>query len=445
MNRQQTISLRKKLVKNSVWSSVFAGCVAFILLIGISSYQTMSINDEIMDEVTDMLLTSDITMNSGQHIDELSDEFDVEYQLIFNQEVLTSSKNFPFQVDLRKYNEEGYSYILYDHQLWRTYINYEDDPNFYVISIQPIKTRFEELWQTIAIYLLVVIVLWLLQWGFVHFAIKKQFENISLLSDKISRRNATNLEPIVQTPIEIVEFRPIVSQLNHLLERLKASMLAEQRFTADASHELRSPLSAIQMRLQLLQRKYRDHLDFKNDIQQIQIDVNRNQHVLENLLLLARLDPTDANKLPKSSFNLDLTIMEVLESLQPFIEEKQIECIVKEENQYVLANPELIYTCIRNLVDNAIRYENLNGKIYISSQKINDFQEIVVEDSGDKLQDETLNHLGERFYRALGTKTKGSGLGLSICKKIVELHCGSIQFSRSAHGGLKAVIRIPQE
>jgi len=445
MSAKQTISLRKKLVKSSVLSSVLAGCAAFILLMVISSYQTMSINDEIMDEITDMLLTSDITMNTGLHIDELSDEFDVEYQLIFNNEVMTSSEKFPAQVDLRKYTDKGYSYILYDHQLWRTYINYEDDPNFYVISLQPIKIRFEEIVQTLAVYLFVVIVLWFLQWGFIHFAIKKQFKNISLLSDKISRRNATNLEPIVQKPIEIVEFRPIVSQLNHLLERLKASMLAEQRFTADASHELRSPLSAIQMRLQLLQRKYKEYPDFQSDIQQIQIDVNRNQHVLENLLLLARLDPAEANKLPKSSFDIDLTIMEVLGSLQPFIEEKHIQCNVKEENHYLLANPELIYTCIRNLVDNAIRYEKYEGNINISSRKSEHMLEIIIEDSGDKLDDGTLQHLGERFYRALGTKTKGSGLGLSICKKIIELHGGSIQFSRSSYGGLKAVIQLPQE
>ena len=439
----KTISLQKKLVQNSVLSSVFAGCVAFILLLGISSYQTMSINDEIMDEISDMLLSTDITMVSGQYIDELSHEFDIEYQLVFGSRVLTTSEKFPNQIDLRQLkNKSGYSFIWYEHQVYRTYVNYEDDAQFYVVSIQPLKIRFEELWHSVAIYLLVLVLLWLLQWAFVHFAIRKQFKMLALLSNKISKRNASNLEPISQKPIEIIELQPIVSQINHLLARLNNSLLAEKRFTADASHELRSPLSAIQMRLQLLQRKYHHHADFEKDIQQIQIDVNRNQHILENLLLLARLDPTDLSKLPIQKSSVDVIIQDALDSLEPFLQEKNISCHVVESQTSLMVNPELIYTCIRNVLDNAIRYEKANGHIYISFKSSLSHQEIIIEDAGENLSDDVLKHLGERFYRALGTKTKGSGLGLSICKKIMELHGGSISFTRSSHGGLKVILSI---
>jgi two-component system, OmpR family, sensor histidine kinase QseC len=439
----KTISLQKKLVQNSVLSSVFAGCVAFILLLGISSYQTMSINDEIMDEISDMLLSTDITMVSGQYIDELSHEFDIEYQLVFDDRILTTSEKFPNQLSFRQLkNKSGYSFIWYEHQIYRTYVNHEDDAQFYVVSIQPLKIRFEELWHSVAIYLLVLVLLWLLQWAFVHFAIRKQFKMLALLSNKISKRNASNLEPISQKPIEIIELQPIVSQINHLLARLNNSLLAEKRFTADASHELRSPLSAIQMRLQLLQRKYHHHADFEKDIQQIQIDVNRNQHILENLLLLARLDPTDLSKLPIQKSSVDVIIQDALDSLEPFLQEKNISCHVVESQTSLMVNPELIYTCIRNVLDNAIRYEKANGHIYISFKSSLSHQEIIIEDAGENLSDDVLKHLGERFYRALGTKTKGSGLGLSICKKIMELHGGSISFTRSSHGGLKVILSI---
>ncbi len=79
----------------------------------------------------------------------------------------------------------------------------------------------------------------------------------------------------------------------HLLGRVEQSLIAEQRFTADASHELRSPLSAIQLRLQVLKRKYQQQPELAQDLEQIQRDVSRGTQVLENLLLLARLDPTD--------------------------------------------------------------------------------------------------------------------------------------------------------
>lgn len=442
--QKQTISLQKKLVKTSVWGSVFAGSVAFVLLLGISSYQTMSINDEIMDEISDMLLIADITSISGHQIDELSEEFDIEYQLIFNHDVLSSTKNYPKKIHLNGLNEKGYSFIWYKNKIYRTFINYQDDPNFYVKAIQPLEVRFKGLWHTVVLYLFIVIVLWFLQWIFVHLAIGKQFKSILTLSDKISKRSASNLEPIIQQPIEIKELQSIVAQLNHLLERLQASMLAEQRFTADASHELRSPLSAIQMRLQLLQRKYQYHSDFQKDIKQIQIDVNRNQYVLENLLLLARLDPTQAEKLPKRYFNLDEIIQEVLNSLEPFSMEKHIEYKVDKSAYYLTANQELIYTCVRNILDNSIRYEKENGQIFISFHSVEKNIEIIIEDTCDKVDENVLKHLGERFYRALGTKTNGSGLGLSICKKIMELHGGSISFSRSQYGGLKVTLKIPQ-
>lgn len=104
----------------------------------------------------------------------------------------------------------------------------------------------------------------------------------------------------------------MLKQLNHLLERLDQSLQAEQRFTADASHELRSPLSAIQLRLQLLQRKYPERA---HDFVQMQQDVSRGIQTLENLLLLARLDPEKPENLPKSSFDIQETMDEIIQAL----------------------------------------------------------------------------------------------------------------------------------
>ena len=146
----------------------------------------------------------------------------------------------------------------------------------------------------------------------------------------------------------------MVWQLNQLLERLKQSLVAEQRFTADASHELRSPLSAIQMRLQVLKRKYPD---LAQDLVSIQNDVSRGTQVLENLLLLARLDPTNTSQLPKTEIDVQLVVKEVIQALQPFALEKNIQIQTElSPDLYIMANEKLIFSCLRNLVDNAIRY-----------------------------------------------------------------------------------------
>lgn len=226
--------------------------------------------------------------------------------------------------------------------------------------------------------------------------------------------------------------------------RVEQSLIAEQRFTADASHELRSPLSAIQLRLQVLKRKYQHQPELAQDLEQIQRDVSRGTQVLENLLLLARLDLTDAASLNKSTVSIADLIQEVLQSLTPFIQEKAIQVHLDGQEIQVQGNPEFLFSCLRNLIDNAMRYADPQGRIWIEAKPHELMQEICIADNGQAVTDEVLTRLGERFYRALGSKTQGSGLGLSICKKIIELHAGKIEFSRAEQGGLKVRILLPK-
>ena len=285
--------------------------------------------------------------------------------------------------------------------------------------------------------------LWLMQWIMLHFLVKRQFRAIHQLSDQISQKNADDLTPIQSSSIEFKELQPMLGQLNHLLQRLDQSLKAEQRFTADASHELRSPLSAIQMRLQLLQRKYPERA---SDFDAMQQDISRGTQTLENLLLLARLDPEYAENLPKTHFALHTVIDEAIQALTPFIKQKAIQIqqrmVVAEHEDMIFANQQLIFTCIRNVLDNAVRYTPEKGCVYITLDKQGQYLQLIIKNEGQGIDPEVLQHLGERFYRALGTKTQGSGLGLSICRKIIELHHGQMELLPSSYGGLKVVIRL---
>ncbi|WP_291352411.1 sensor histidine kinase [Acinetobacter sp. UBA3106] len=437
------ISLQTQLIKTSLFSSMLAGILALLLFVGISLYQTMLVQDQIMDEIADMLLISDVTRSSGQQVDELSDEFDIQYQLKDQHQVLAESKNFhlsPPSSKLENHSAQGYDLIWQDQQLWRIYNAEDAELNMSVLVLQPIGERFKDLAQNVMGYGLVLILLWLVQWLILHFAVQRQFKVIQQLSKNIAEKNADDLRPILQQVPEFKELQPMVVQLNRLLQRLEQSLLAEQRFTADASHELRSPLSAIQMRLQVLKRKYPD---LAQELVSIQNDVNRGTQVLENLLLLARLDPTNIQQLPKTNIDLNIMINEVLQALQPFAVDKNIQIQTQVLPQlYIIGNEKLIFSCIRNLIDNAIRYAGQNGHIFIDMQQKQQYISLTIEDDGQGVTDEVLERLGERFYRALGTRTQGSGLGLSICKKIIELHAGEIHFSKSAHGGLKVELKF---
>jgi two-component system, OmpR family, sensor histidine kinase QseC len=437
------ISLQTQLIKTSLFSSMLAGILALLLFVGISLYQTMQVQDQIMDEIADMLLISDVTTSSGQQVDELSDEFDIQYQLKDSQQILAESKNFHLNQPsskLENHASQGYDLIWQDQQLWRIYTAEDAELNMSVLVLQPIGERFKDLAQNVMGYGLVLILLWLVQWLILHFAVQRQFKVIQQLSKNIAEKNADDLSPILQQVPEFKELQPMVVQLNRLLQRLEQSLLAEQRFTADASHELRSPLSAIQMRLQVLKRKYPD---LAQELVSIQNDVNRGTQVLENLLLLARLDPTNTSQLPKVEIDLHVVLRDVLQALQPFAVDKNIQIQTQLLPQlYIKGNEKLIFSCIRNLIDNAIRYAGQNGHVFIDMQKKQHHISITIEDDGQGVTDEVLGRLGERFYRVLGTKTQGSGLGLSICKKIIELHAREIHFSKSEHGGLKVELKF---
>ncbi len=270
----KVVSLQSRLIKTSLISSVIAGCVALLLFVVISSYQTMQVQDEIMDEISDMLLIADLTSSSGQQIDELSDQFDIQYRLSYQQQILTQSEDFQLEQQYYTLNtgDDQYGFIWQERQLWRSYRAEDHQSHMQVLILQPLGDRFKELMHSFAGYSVILIMLWLMQWIMLHFLVKRQFRAIHRLSDQISEKNADDLTPIHSFSIEFKELQPMLGQLNHLLQRLDQSLKAEQRFTADASHELRSPLSAIQMRLQLLQRKYPERA---SDFASMQQDISR--------------------------------------------------------------------------------------------------------------------------------------------------------------------------
>ena len=142
------VSLQSKLVKTSLFSSMVAGMLALLLFVAISLYQTMQVQDQLMDEVSDMLLISDVTRAAGQQVDELSDEFDIQYLLKDQHQVLTQSKDFYIEKHSKAFDDNwipGYHFIWQDQQLWRTYVAEDSELKMSVWVMQPIGQRFKEL------------------------------------------------------------------------------------------------------------------------------------------------------------------------------------------------------------------------------------------------------------------------------------------------------------
>lgn len=436
------ISLQSRLIQHAMFSSILAGFLAWLLLLGISSYQAIDLHDDLMEEISELLL-GDVNQAKNTQVDEISEQFDIQYALLLNQQVLTTSIDDELINEIPVAQKNGFHFDYENGHFIRILI--AEDQDLKVKVVQPLSVRFDELWQTTLGFAGILFILWILQWLILRFAIKRQLRPLNKISREIGSKSAQDLTPVQSPDPEITELQPIIRQLNAMLSRLGKSLAAEQRFTADASHELRSPLSAIQMRLQVLKRKYQEDAQLRQALQMIQNDVNRGTQILENLLLLARLDPEHAEQLPKQQVNLKVLVQEVLQALQPFAQEKEIHWNLKLEDAVIEANAELIFSCIRNLVDNAIRYTPMQGQVEIRTIVEGQNLQLMIENSGEGIQEEVVQRLGERFYRALGTRTQGSGLGLSICQKIMQLHTAKIDYAPSVLGGLKVSLIFQSE
>src|SRR5690606_2948734 len=374
------ISLQTRLIKHALFSSILAGILAWLLLLGISSYQASQLHDELMEQISELLL-GDVTQAKDAQVDELSEQFDIQYALLLDQQILTTSIDDELINTIPKVQNNGFQFA-YENGRFIRILTAEDD-DLQVKIVQPLSVRFDELWQTTLGFAGILFTLWLVQWLILRVSVKRQLRPLNKISRAIGSKTAQDLSPIKTPDPEITELQPIIRQLNAMLGRLEKSLAAEQRFTADASHELRSPLSAIQMRLQVLKRKYQDDAQLPQALQLIQNDVNRGTQVLENLLLLARLDPERTEQLPTQTINLKNLVQEALQALQPFAEEKDIPWNLNLEDAVIEANPELIFSCIRNLVDNAIRYTPPQGQVEIRTVIEQHQIQLLIENSGE--------------------------------------------------------------
>ena len=252
---------------------------------------------------------------------------------------------------------------------------------------------------------------------------------------EVSQRKANYLEP-VNVDVVPTEIEPLVRELNHLFARLKEAFEREKRFAADAAHELRTPLAAISSQVQVALRA--EHAEAKDAMEKVLKGVDRSTHVVQQLLTMSRMVP-DANLEEPQPVDMQKLASEIIMSLVPLAIEKDIEVgLEASENDdlQVLGNGTSIGILIRNLVDNAIRYTPEGGEVTVKIQRDKANKQIIlrVVDTGPGIPEELRDRVFERFFRVVGTNTKGSGLGLSIVAQIVRLHKATLELHTPENG-----------
>ncbi len=239
----------------------------------------------------------------------------------------------------------------------------------------------------------------------------------------VARRSPASLEPI-STKALPTELAGLVNAVNQLLERLKESLSAQQRFASDAAHELRTPLTALKLQVQLAQRAKTPEAQAKC-FSRLHEGINRATRLVQQLLTLARLDP-DASKKPMNTIELHSLIASIQEEMAPIAQQKNIVITTDASPATIDGMEDAVRLMIANLTDNAIRYTPNGGRIKLATRVDKGFSIVEIADNGPGIRPEERQRVFDRFYRALGTKTSGTGLGLAIVKRIVDIHHGSI-------------------
>lgn len=263
------------------------------------------------------------------------------------------------------------------------------------------------------------------------------------LSRNIATRSDHDLSPLDAHNIP-TEIGGLIHAVNRLFSRVEADIAQRRRFIADAAHELRSPLTALSLQAEQLNAYPLDG-QARALAAQLQQGISRNRNLLEQLLTLARAESDHGRTL--SEVNLAAVCKTVLEDLYPLAQAKNLDLGSDGLPDYLIAADETeIYTLVKNLVGNAVRYTPEGGSIDIRLLPRADGCSIQIEDSGAGISEAERSRVFDPFYRILGSRTEGSGLGLSIAQTLAARYGGRITLADAVKypGGLLAEIWLPK-
>ncbi|TRZ94163.1 MAG: two-component sensor histidine kinase [Rhodocyclaceae bacterium] len=325
---------------------------------------------------------------------------------------------------------------------WRYYSQWDAAREFQVQVGESHEIR-DELVSEIAWQLLVPALLGLpLLGGWVWLATRRGLAPLDAVAAQIGNRDPSHLEPLApaRAPLEI---KPLMIALNDLLKRVGQALETERRFTADAAHELRTPLAALAVQAHVAQRSTND-AERQHAIEQLRAGVDRAAHLVDQLLTLARLDPEQPFS-DVQSIQLKALTEEICAAHGAAAVAKNIALELDAVDVEVRGNKVMLQILMRNLIDNAIRYTQAGGLVKVTVSAAGPTVFLRVSDNGPGISAEERGLAFERFHRgAAGQDQVGSGLGLSIARRIAELHDAQLGLDEGEAGrGLSIIVKLP--
>ncbi len=339
--------------------------------------------------------------------------------------------------------KEGFTRFGTDAGEWRIYTHVT--PEGIVQVGQPVTTRDElarDLSLPVLTPMLILIPVLVLIIGWV---LKRALAPLNETSRRVSDRDASRLDPLPtdKVPSELV---PLVSQINALMARLAGSLERRRRFLADVAHELRSPVGALALQVQLATQAHSPSAR-ATAMNELTHGIERARRLVQQLLDYARLEPGVPSD-PFVPLNLAKIARDVVGSFVPAADESGVDLGADApEIADIRGSESELRALIENLLDNALRYAPRGSAVTVTVRQIDSFIEMSVVDSGPGIPEHERQRVFERFKRIPGDTTPGTGLGLAISKAIVERHHGSITLGDADPGarppGVLVKVRLP--
>ncbi|GHE77296.1 two-component sensor histidine kinase [Thalassotalea profundi] len=393
--------------------------------------------DNLFDQ--ELISIANVLVNAKPNANTTNQERSLFYQVIENKTVISRSAIAPNEVFTS--TNSDFFHFTYNAQRWRSYSLKVDD--LLIIVARPIAQRIQsaEIVLYKAIFPIVITIPFIAL--IIFYVIRKSLKPLRNLSNNLQAKEINELSP-VNVDHNVKELKPIELTLNRLFKRLNSAFEREQQLATNAAHELRTPISVLNITTHNLIEAYAENGITYENLKELKNNVERMTQVTEQIIALYRFSPEYFNE-KLIPINVEHLLQQVIANNYRDITKATQNISLESIPLMVLGDEFSLVTLFENLLKNSIKYAGAKSEILISTVLKHNLVIITLEDSGAGLTKEQRKMMFDRFYRANEdtTRVKGSGLGLSIAKHIVELHNGTITGERSSLGGLNVIVTLP--
>ncbi|HZY18728.1 MAG TPA: sensor histidine kinase N-terminal domain-containing protein [Ramlibacter sp.] len=334
--------------------------------------------------------------------------------------------------------------LFYSHRLgedpvrvavsWLPYQGAGPSQRILVQVAETLNKRRRLTWEIVASLLAAQVLLIAMACAAVYWAVGHGLRPLEAIGRGLARRSHQDLSPLDPGPVPL-EVRPLVEEVNALMLRLGGALEAQNRFVADAAHQLKTPVAGLKAQIDLALGE-NDPARVRHSLAQLYVSAERLSRLVQQLLALARNEPGAASAVRLQAVDLEAFALEICMEWAPQALRRSIDLGFEgqERPSLIDADPDRLRDLINNLIDNAVRYSQEGGRVTVKVQAGGDERILSISDDGPTIPPQERTRVFERFHRLLGGKADGSGLGLAIVSEIAALHGARITLEDDADG-----------